>query len=524
MDDPIHELLLRLAGRVDDDLLADARELVAVGEDGHALELVTAALAADATPLPPAVRGELVGAAAAARIDLDADAALAPAAPDTTAHRFSATASADVPVVAAARELPERLRNGVRLRLTWRQTPAGPAPTPLPQPVLLVETPADGRPGEVLAYQVGAAMARSGVHVAVEVLTSGRPLTGYHAAALRDSTPLSGDAPARPASPPEKVESVVAEVVEQVTASHRVPPPEPAPAQERPGDLFAVEEEPAPRPVPMRAWQSGRRRRGFGEQAVEVDLDDDLPEEDSPLPSPVPLARRTRPRPVGEVAEQPDPLTDPIPDEGSWSDEWTSGDWAVAETSGSADPSTAETTAGAPVGPPAYPGRLGVVPQGGPPAAADPQRGAVGPNGRPEGLTGPHTIVRSMPGGPGAGAQSAPVSGPPSGPGNAVDGRPGAAPVPLTKPAPDAPSPAHALFTDHSTPPQGVEQPQSVVNGPAHALADPPTGPLPVIGSPMAEALLKPDALARLSDADRELLTRLQAELSNGGPNGATPA
>jgi hypothetical protein len=64
--------------------------------------------------------------------------------------------------------------------------------------VLLVETAADGRPGEVLAYQVGAAMARAGVHVAVEVLTSGRPLTSYHAAALRDSTPLSGDAPPRP--------------------------------------------------------------------------------------------------------------------------------------------------------------------------------------------------------------------------------------------------------------------------------------------------------------------------------------
>ena len=48
-----HDLLLRLAGRVDDDLLTDARELVAVGEDGHALELVTAALAADGTALPP---------------------------------------------------------------------------------------------------------------------------------------------------------------------------------------------------------------------------------------------------------------------------------------------------------------------------------------------------------------------------------------------------------------------------------------------------------------------------------------
>ncbi|HEX3259454.1 MAG TPA: hypothetical protein VHS35_13120, partial [Pseudonocardia sp.] len=333
MDDPIHELLLRLAGRVDDDLLADARELVAVGEDGHALELVTAALAADATPLPPAVRAELVNAAEAARIDLDADAALAAAAPDTTAHRFSATADADVPVVAAARELPNRLREGVRLRLTWRQTPAGPAPTPLPQPVLLVETAADGRPGEVLAYQVGAAMARAGVHVAVEVLTSGRPLTSYHAAALRDSTPVSGDAPPRAASPTEKVESVVAEVVEQVTASHRGASAE-APGQDRPVDLFAVEDEPAPRPVPMRAWQSGRRRRGFGEQVAEVEVDDDLPDADDhePLPSPVPLARRSRPRPVGDVVEQPDPLLDPIPDEGSWSDEWASGDWTVAET------------------------------------------------------------------------------------------------------------------------------------------------------------------------------------------------
>ena len=64
-------------------------------------------------------------------------------------------------------------------------------------------------------------------------------------------------------------------------------------------------------------------------------------------------------------------------------------------------------------------------------------------------------------------------------------------------------------------------------NGPAHALAEPPTGPLPVVGGPMAEALLKPEALARLSDADRELLTRLQAELgANGspGPNGNAPA
>ena len=55
-----------------------------------------------------------------------------------------------------------------------------------------VETAADGRPGEVLAYQVGAAMARSGVHVAVEVLTSGRPLTGYGAPEDRERALAAG--------------------------------------------------------------------------------------------------------------------------------------------------------------------------------------------------------------------------------------------------------------------------------------------------------------------------------------------
>lgn len=649
-----HELLLRLAGRVDDDLLADARELVAVGEDGHALELVTAALAADDTVLPPAVRAELVTAAKAARIDLDAEAVLAPAAPDTTAHRFSATAAADVPVVAAARELPARLRDGIRLRLTWRQTPAGPAPTPLPYPVLLVETPEDGRPGEVLAYQVGAAMARSGAHVAVEVLTSGRPLTTYHAAALRDSTPLSGDVAPRPASPSEKVESVVAEVVEEVTASHRTAAPEVSPtAEERPVDLFAVDDEPAPRPVPMRAWQSGRRRRGFGEQAVEAEADDDLPEgTDGPLPSPVPLARRTRPRPVGDAdaerafaadplvgpLDQPlmDPVLDPTPsaDERAWSNEWASGGWAEA-----AEPIT---DTGAPVvaavPPVEAPAAHGSAP---PAAAADPDdntavatrphsvtagsqnAAAAGPYGTP---TGPRNIFTDATA-TGSGPQSAPHSTPavtrnvptgtdphstsaaphsdagsdthstpaeprsiftdtaasgPSAHGNgAADrstggshslvtppdaaprtidttGAPGAAAEPHGTPdvAPAGPQTptavpsdhaagAHALTAgqhDHSvgsvagphdapTDPAAQLRAQGPNPGPAHALADPPTGPVgaPVPGSPMAEALLKPEALARLSDADRELLTRLQAELAGGasahphggGPNGS---
>ena len=361
-----HDLLLRLAGRVDDDLLADARELVAVGEDGHALELVTAALAADGAALPPSVRAELVAAARAARIDLDAEAALAPAASDAAAHRFSAQASDDEAVAGVVRQLPARLVDGVRLRLAWRTTPAGSAPGPLPHPVLLVEIREGGRPGEVLAYQIAAALSRSGVHAAVEVLTSGRPMPAYHAAALRDSTPLDDGAaplPPRAASPPDVVESVVAEVVEEVSAGRRVAAersseaPQAEPADETPVDLFAVDEEPAPRPVPMRTWPGGRRRRAFGDDPEQTDEQTVTSIARAPLPSPVPLARRTRPGPAPRPDEEiggapafatgsPDPLVGPLDqplldpllepghpqpghDESGWANEWASGDWAV---------------------------------------------------------------------------------------------------------------------------------------------------------------------------------------------------
>jgi hypothetical protein len=436
-----HDLLLRLAGRVDDDLLADARELVAVGEDGHALELVTAALAADGAALTPSVRAELVSAARAARIDLDAEAALAPAASDSVAHRFSAQASDGEAVAGVARQLPDRLLEGVRLRLAWRLTPAGSAPGLLPHPVLLVETREGGRPGEVLAYQIAAALGRSGVNAAVEVLTSGKPMPAYHAAALRDSTPLDDGAPRAAASSPEVVESVVAEVVEEVSASRRAAAvrseePQEEPADDAPVDLFAADEEPAPRPVPMRTWPGGRRRRAFGDDPEQTEEQTVTSIARAPLPSPVPLARRTRPGPVPRpgdefvpfAAEAPptaasdplagpldqpllDPLLEPMSqqsghDESGWANEWASGDWAV----------------GAPVD-----------------DAVD---------------------------------TDTPVSG--------------FAPVTPADPA----ATSEGLFTS---------------------------------AAPQAE-LLKPESLARLSDADRELLARLQAELVAGRPEPQAPA
>src|SRR5690349_13242165 len=106
---PVHDLLLALAGRLDDDLVAWTRELLAVGEAGQAVELATAALAAERVVLPHPLRAALVDAARAARTDLDVESALPPpAAEDATPHRFDASAAPGDAVVAALTALPAR--------------------------------------------------------------------------------------------------------------------------------------------------------------------------------------------------------------------------------------------------------------------------------------------------------------------------------------------------------------------------------------------------------------------------------
>ncbi|MDN5751494.1 MAG: hypothetical protein L0H64_23840, partial [Pseudonocardia sp.] len=194
--DSPHELLLALAGRIDDDLLAWCRELVAVGEDARALELLTATLIADRTPLPPEERAALVRSTRTARTDLGADAALAPAAAeDDTAHRFDAELPGVDHVVAALGALPARQVAGLRTWVTMRVTPAGTAPGPLPHPVVLVEVGADDpRPADVLAYQLAIACARAGADAAVEVVVAGAARPRYQQAALRSARLVHGSA------------------------------------------------------------------------------------------------------------------------------------------------------------------------------------------------------------------------------------------------------------------------------------------------------------------------------------------
>ncbi|MEQ3552157.1 hypothetical protein WIS52_16920 [Pseudonocardia nematodicida] len=200
MSDPTFRLLLQLAGRVDDDLLATGRELVAVGEEGHALELLVAELVASRTPLPGVVRGALVAEAAARRVQPDADGCLPRAddgvadhgsldrsAPDGGPHRFTARGPAgrDAAIADALADVPAP--HG--WSLAWRRTPAGSAPGPLPHPVLLSRA-ADGDSAEILTYRAQAALGRAGIAASVEVAGSGDPEPGYHRDARDVAEPL----------------------------------------------------------------------------------------------------------------------------------------------------------------------------------------------------------------------------------------------------------------------------------------------------------------------------------------------
>ncbi|GAA4537007.1 hypothetical protein [Pseudonocardia xishanensis] len=175
-----HHLLLSLAGRVDDDLLATARELVAVGEEPQALELLVATLIADRTTLPAEVRAQVVELAAARQIAPSAE-GLAPAG-EGIAPVFGAG-----PVEASA-ALSERasgaLPPGSSMRLAWRYTPAGGAPGPVPHPVLLVELGESTFAPEVVSYRLGAHLGRGGSPVSVEAYVASDDLPAYQRAAL----------------------------------------------------------------------------------------------------------------------------------------------------------------------------------------------------------------------------------------------------------------------------------------------------------------------------------------------------
>ena len=134
--------------------------------------------------LPAAVRMAVVAAGRAAHTDLDVGRELAPPVPDdATVHRFDPAAASGDRVAAVLAGLPARRLAGCTLYLTWRSTPAGAAPGPVPRAVVLVEAGPD-RSADVLAYLLATELDRAAVPASVEVFTTGTTLPAYHRAAL----------------------------------------------------------------------------------------------------------------------------------------------------------------------------------------------------------------------------------------------------------------------------------------------------------------------------------------------------
>ncbi|WP_281688845.1 hypothetical protein [Pseudonocardia thermophila] len=314
-----HQLLLGLAGHIDDDLLAWVRELAAVGEEARAVSLATAGIAAGRIPLPGPVRAALIEAGHAARVGID-PAELAPAAELPVAHRFTASVPGAPDVASAVRALPPRQLQGTTVHLTWRLTPAGTAPGPLPHPVVIVEIDPARHSGEMLSYLMASGLTRSGVHASVEVITAGQPLPAYHEAALAAAVPVLHGANGPGAGGPGVEPGAVTEPV-RIVRPFDEPEPAEEPAAEPLGEVAAAEplgEVAAPDEPTEESTEPAPGEPSAAEPAVEpepiLDPGEPHPFADVPLPPPPPRppAAGAALSALSDPIPEPDPLSDPL--------------------------------------------------------------------------------------------------------------------------------------------------------------------------------------------------------------------
>ncbi len=186
----LHNVLLAMAGRLDDSALSEARELVARSHLDDAAELTVGALIAGRIMVRPSEQRELALVLEMSR----SDAALADqltvgeSVPDY-AHRFSRDNDPDAGIAEALDRTLRVLPDVRSVHAVWRNTPAGSVPGPLPQRVVLIEIGPEAHPPAV-AFRVDDALRRSGIRAVVEVTGPSAERTEYHEAALASATPV----------------------------------------------------------------------------------------------------------------------------------------------------------------------------------------------------------------------------------------------------------------------------------------------------------------------------------------------
>ncbi len=212
----LHNLLLALAGRIDDSALTEARELIARAHIDEAVELTTGTLIAGRIPVSSAEQRELALVLEMSRSDATlANDLLVDEAEPVNTHRFSGENSPEFGIAEALDRTLQVLPDVRSVHAVWRNTPAGSVPGALPQRVVLVELGPEGNPPAV-AFRVDTALRRAGIHSVVEVSGPGVAHSEYHQAASAAASPAwvtgsttSGSSSYRsePAKPPAPVTS-----------------------------------------------------------------------------------------------------------------------------------------------------------------------------------------------------------------------------------------------------------------------------------------------------------------------------
>ncbi|WP_033292963.1 hypothetical protein [Amycolatopsis jejuensis] len=222
----LHNLLLALAGRIDDSALTEARELIARAHIDEAVELTTGTLIAGRIPVSESEQRELALVLEMSRSDatLANDLLVEEHEPMQT-HRFTGDNQPEFGLAEALDRTLQVLPDVRSVHAVWRNTPAGSVPGALPQRVVLVELGPEGNPPAV-AFRVDTALRRAGIRSVVEVSGPGVPQSDYHQAAGAVATPVwvTGSTHSAPDYRPEPAPQ----------RSAPTPVPEPEPVAETP--------------------------------------------------------------------------------------------------------------------------------------------------------------------------------------------------------------------------------------------------------------------------------------------------
>ncbi|TDV40635.1 hypothetical protein [Actinophytocola oryzae] len=195
----IHDLLLSLAGRLDDDALADARQMLASAELDRSLEFLAGCLAAGRVVLTHEQHAELATLFNDTYLDQAViDRIMVTDRMNIGRHRFAfGSVEGREPergVADAVRSVLGVLPDVRSMWCVWRLTPAGPSSGPVPHLLVLVGIGPGGFP-PATAYRVEDALRRSGIRASVEVLMDGVEPGEYHREAMRNARQIPFDGP-----------------------------------------------------------------------------------------------------------------------------------------------------------------------------------------------------------------------------------------------------------------------------------------------------------------------------------------